>query len=94
MAGGFDVNTGGLDAIASTLRTASTNLDGTEAPPPAPEAGAVTGAINAMLGVLTSGAASVVESVGAAGDAVADGGAAYTETEANETQSFSGTQVE
>lgn len=81
MSGGFRADPATLDGVASTLRGASADLEGSGSPPPAAEAGACTAAVNAVLSLLSESVAGVVEGVGAAGDAVAESSARYVETD-------------
>lgn len=70
-----------LGGLASKLRNAGSGLDGSAAPPPAPDVGVATEAVAAAMALLTSSAAGIAEGVGAAGDAVAQGRDLYDETE-------------
>lgn len=70
MSGGFRADPATLESVASKLRGASSNLEGGASAPPAPQVGACTAAVNAVLSLLSESVAGVVEGVGAAGDAV------------------------
>ncbi|OLF18219.1 hypothetical protein [Actinophytocola xanthii] len=80
MTDGYSVD-GGLEGIASTLRSAGSNLGGIGAPPPAPDAGDLTGALTMMIVGFTDSAAEVVLGVGIAGDNVAAGSETYLNLE-------------
>lgn len=90
MSGGFHVQPAALEDLAGGLRDGSEALESSTSPPPAPEVGACTAPVAAVLGLLTESAAGVVEGVGAAGDAVADSAALYAATDSAETGSFGG----
>lgn len=80
---GYQADPGVIDGIASTLRKAATHLDGLgNSTPATPDAGDASAAVAAILGKLTDSAGQLVIGTNAAGDAVADGSAAYAETEA------------
>lgn len=81
MSGGFRADPATLESVASKLRGASSDLEGGASPPPAPEVGACTAAVSAVLSLLTESVAGVVEGVGAAGDAVAKSNERYVETD-------------
>jgi len=87
---GFRAGQPALEGIASKLRTGSTSLEGTAAPPPAPEVGACTAAVSAVLALLTDSIGGVVEGLDAVGDAVTRSGAVYGETDGSETNAFTG----
>ncbi|SFQ21592.1 hypothetical protein SAMN05421810_105207 [Amycolatopsis arida] len=82
--GGFRAEPGVLDGIASTLRTAAGRLDEVgNSTPPTPDAGDASAAVAVILAKLTDSAGQLVIGTAAAGDAVADGGATYAETDAS-----------
>lgn len=91
MSGGFRADPATLDGVAGALRGASGDLEAGASAPPAPEAGACTAAVNAVLSLLTESVAGVVEGVGAAGDAVAENRDAYVETDETQADSFAST---
>ncbi len=70
-----------LQRVASTLRNARTDLDGSATEPPQPQAGIVTEMLSASLSLLCEGIGNVSTSVGGAGDAVAEGRDTYVETD-------------
>lgn len=70
-----------LDALSSTLRNASTDLEAGAVEPPQPELGVVTGAVTGALAMLTNALGNVVTGVGDTGDAVAEGRDLYVETD-------------
>ncbi|PXY32349.1 hypothetical protein [Prauserella muralis] len=81
---GFRADPGVLDGIVSTLRNAAAQLDTLgQSKPPAPDAGDASAAVAAILAKLADSAGQLVVGTEAAGDAVADGGKAYAETEAS-----------
>jgi hypothetical protein len=77
-----------LDGVAQRLWTGSAGLEGGAAPPPAPEAGAVTGPIAATLSVLSQSLAGVVEGLAAAGDAVTETRGVYAEVDRQQSAAF------
>jgi hypothetical protein len=81
--GGHEVEPGVLEGIASTLRKASSDVDGLAGSVPAtPDAGDGTAAIASILSKLVDSAGQFVVGAAAAGDAVAQGKANYTEGDA------------
>lgn len=72
---------GTLDGLASTLRTAGSNLGGIGAPPATPDAGDLTGNLAMMMVGFTDSAAEVVLGVSVAGDNVAAGSETYLNME-------------
>jgi hypothetical protein len=83
-----DVDPETLDSVAGTLRNASSDLDGSAGAPAAPQVGAASGAVAALLAFLADEAASISEGVGGAGDAVAAGGQSYLETDDGQAENF------
>lgn len=70
-----------LQRVASTLRNARTDLDGSAVEPPQPQAGVVTEMLSASLSLLCEGIGNVSASVGGVGDAVAEGHDTYVDTD-------------
>lgn len=70
-----------LQRVASTLRNARTDLDGSATEPPQPQAGIVTEMLSASLSLLCEGIGNVSASVGGAGDAVAEGSHTYVDVD-------------
>ncbi len=81
---GFDVDRAVLEAVASTLHGAGADLESMADPPPAPEVGACTAAVSAVLALLTESIGGVVEGLGA----VADSNVIYGEIDANARTAF------
>ncbi len=90
MADGFRVDEAVLDGIASRLRNASSDLENVASPPPAPEAGACTGAVATVLALHIDSVAGAVEGVGATGDAVDESRGVYAEVDRTEADAFGG----
>lgn len=83
MTGGFEVDPGVLDGIASTLRNASADVDALgSSVPGTPDAGLGTAAVAGILAHLTANAGQLVVGAGAAGDEVADAARKYQELDA------------
>ncbi len=79
---GFQVDPGLLESIASSLRNSGTSLaDTAGSPPEPPDAGELTGQMSELMAAFMDGTAELVAGVSAAGDAVADGGTTYGETD-------------
>lgn len=78
---GTDADPETLEAVASKLRNASTDLKASASPPPKPEVGVVTDVVHNALGVLTNALGNTVTDVGALGDSVAKGRDLYVETD-------------
>lgn len=78
---GTEVDPDLLTNLASKLRNASTELESAASPPPTPEAGRVTGAVNSALALLCEGMGNVSASASGVGDAVAQGRDLYVETD-------------
>lgn len=78
-----------LDGLASTLRTAGTVLGGVGTPPPAPNAGEVSGDIAMLMVAFTDSAAELVLGVSIAGDNVAAGSETYLSAEQAAEQNLS-----
>jgi hypothetical protein len=70
-----------LEALASKLRTGAADLDGSAAPPPAPQVGVATEAVAGVMAMLTLSAAGIVEALNYVGDEVAAGSNLYLETD-------------
>jgi hypothetical protein len=87
---GFDVDRAVLEAVASTLHGAGADLESMADPPPAPEVGACTAAVSAVLALLTESIGGVVEGLGVVGGAVADSNVIYGEIDANARTAFDG----
>ncbi|MGI8309662.1 hypothetical protein [Saccharopolyspora hattusasensis] len=68
-----------LEALASRLRNASADLETQAAPPPDPQAGVVTGAVQGALALLTDALGNLSIGMGAIGDATAESQALYVE---------------
>ncbi|MEV5543548.1 hypothetical protein AB0L13_42675 [Saccharopolyspora shandongensis] len=68
-----------LEALASRLRNASADLESQAAPPPDPQAGIVTGAVQGALALLTDALGNLSIGMGAIGDATAESRAVYVE---------------
>jgi len=65
---GFDVDRAVREAVvASTLHGAGADLESMADPPPAPEVGACTAAVSAVLALLTESIGGVVEGAGCRG---------------------------
>lgn len=92
MNGGFRADSATLDGVAAKLRDASSSLEGGASAPPAPDAGAVTAAVNAVLSLHAESVAGVVEGVGAAGDTVAANRDTYLDTDTAQAGAFASTQ--
>lgn len=89
---GFQVDPGVLEDIASTLRHTSNQLDSSaESAPAPPDAGKASPAVAAILAKLVENAGQLVVATAAAGDAVAKGGAAYVEQDAQARDSVQAT---
>ncbi|TKG64253.1 hypothetical protein [Prauserella endophytica] len=86
---GYTADPGVIEQISQTLRAAADDLDAIGGSvPAAPDAGEVSGMMAAALSKLTHGAGELVVGATAAGDAVANGGAAYAEQEATAKDSL------
>ncbi|MPY85790.1 MAG: hypothetical protein GEV00_21405 [Actinophytocola sp.] len=70
-----------LSGFAAKLRNASTDLENITSPPEVPEAGDATGILGSILSHLTQSMDGAVTGLGAAGDAVANGGDIFQNTE-------------
>lgn len=62
-----------LQALATKLRAGAADLDGSAAPPPAPQVGVASEAVAGAMAMLTMSAAGIVEAMNHAGDEVAQG---------------------
>lgn len=79
---GYEADKANLEGVAGRLRSGASSLEsGAGAPPPPADAGVVTGAVNGLVGALTTSLAGVVEGIGAAGDAVATSRDSYAGAE-------------
>ncbi len=70
-----------LNALASGLRNASTDLENQATPPPDPQAGVITGAVQSALALLTDAMGNLSMGISAVGDATADSRAVYSEVD-------------
>lgn len=91
MSGDFRADPATLEGVAGKLRRASSALEGGASAPPAPEAGACSAAVNAVLSLLSESVAGVVEGVGAAGDTVAKSRDVYVDTDRSQAGSLAST---
>lgn len=79
---GFHADPGVIEGISRTLRNAADDLDRVgSSVPSAPDAGEVTGYMAGALAKLTEAAGEMVVGAAAAGDAVADAGRQYVESD-------------
>ncbi|RKT86199.1 hypothetical protein SAMN05421805_10292 [Saccharopolyspora antimicrobica] len=78
---GTQAQLGDLEALASQLRTGAMELDGSGAPPPAPQVGVATEAVAGAMAMLALSAAEIVEAMNFAGAEVAAGRNLYDETD-------------
>ncbi|PKW13706.1 WXG100 family type VII secretion target [Saccharopolyspora spinosa] len=78
---GTHAQLGELEALASRLRTGAAELDGSAAPPPAPQVGVASEAVAGVMAMLTLSAAEIVEALNYVGDEVAAGSNLYIETD-------------
>lgn len=70
-----------LNALGSRLHNASADLEGQATPPPDPQAGAVTGAVQGALALLTDAMGNLSAGITAVGDATAESRAVYSEVD-------------
>lgn len=70
-----------LEALSSRLRNASTDLESQATPPPDPQAGVITGAVQGALALLTEALGNISTGLAAVGDATAESRAVYAETD-------------
>ncbi|SFQ32436.1 hypothetical protein SAMN05421810_106128 [Amycolatopsis arida] len=82
MAGGYRVDPQVLHDVAGILRTAAHDLD-TVAPPPAPQAGLVTGAVAGVMAHLAEQTFALTAKLAGAADAVTTGRDDYQLAEDN-----------
>lgn len=83
-----------LERVASTLRHARTDLDGSAIEPPQPQAGIVTEMLSASLSLLCEGIGNVSASVGGVGDAVAEGRDTYVDTDQEQAISLQRQEIQ
>jgi hypothetical protein len=85
-----DVGFSALEAIASTLRTASSDLESMTNPPEPPEAGDATGVLAALLSHVSLSIDGAVTGLAASGDAVAGSRDLFQQTEDANRDAFQG----
>lgn len=68
-----------LNALAGRLRNVSADLEAQVTPPPEPQAGVITGAVQGALALLTEALGNVSSGVAAVGDATAESRAVYAD---------------
>ncbi|MGI8310327.1 hypothetical protein [Saccharopolyspora hattusasensis] len=68
-----------LGALAARLRNAHADLEAQATPPPEPQAGAITGAVQGALALLTNALGNVSSGLAAVGDATAESRAVYVD---------------
>jgi uncharacterized protein YukE len=85
---GIQADTAMLQAIADRLRNAGSDLEGTEAPPEAPELGAATGAVGGALAMLTESTGGVVEGLAALSKGVSESKQGYETNDQDQSQNF------
>lgn len=91
MTGGFEVDPGVLDGIASTLRKTSADVDALgNSVPVAPDAGLGTPAIIGILARLVDNAGQLVVGTAAAGDDVATAAREYQDIDAQAREDLHG----
>lgn len=73
-----------LNALANRLRNTSADLEGQATPPPDPQAGVITGAVQGALALLTDAMGNLSAGVTAVGDATAESRAVYSEVDYDE----------
>jgi hypothetical protein len=82
MGGGFQADSGVIENLSKTLRGGADSLNNLAGSVPAvPDAGDVSGQMAVLIAKQVDAAGEIAVGVGAAGDAVAQGGTAYTETD-------------
>lgn len=87
----FKADPGVLDGMARTLRDAGTTLDSVGGSAPGtPDAGPLSGEMAELMALFTGAAGELVIRVSAAGDAVADGGETYVDTDQSAGENLSG----
>ncbi len=70
-----------LNALASRLRNTSAELEGQATPPPDPQAGVITGAVQGAIALLIEAMGNLSTGIAAVGDATADSRAVYSEVD-------------
>jgi hypothetical protein len=79
---GFQADPGLIDNLAKMLHNGADSLNGLAGSAPAvPDAGGVSGVMATLIAKQMDAAGEIAVGVGAAADAVAQGGKAYTETD-------------
>jgi hypothetical protein len=85
---GYAVDTGELGVLARKLADGSNGIETMAAPPPAPDAGIMTGLIAAHLAAITGAIATVSENMAEAGQAVSGNSAAYANFDDDTADTF------
>ncbi len=90
---GIEADPAVIGNVASGLRGAGDDLNGSATQPPEPVAGEITGFIGATLAVLCEGVGNVAASASALGDAVAEGKTEYETRDYDEALNLKRTQA-
>lgn len=88
---GTEADLGELEAVASKLRTGSSQLEDVASAPPAPDVGVSTQLVAGALAMLTSNTASISEGLTVIGDAITSSRDLYADTDQTNAEDLNNT---
>lgn len=82
-----------LNALASRLRNTSADLESQATPPPDPQAGVITGAVQGAVALLTDAMGNLSGGITAVGNATAESRAVYSEVDYDEAAALQASEL-